>query len=250
MPAIPNHDVPKLVSHLENKLLFAPRWQISRDATACLLGLNGLRIHEATSLKTHDLKHNSIRIRTLKGGKNRTLPLSEILKKSLAESIDRAKFMDTDFIFHTRSGKPLDDRNLRRRWTKWCAELFGKHFRFHDLRHTCALWTWEQSKHDIFIVADVLGHRKTRNTAIYLRDQEKLANMLPAAASNTGAQHTGNTLPPVELNPDQISHHTPNVPENPPNRRRRRRKRRRRTRRKSNHRPGAPKSPQQIQPGK
>lgn len=191
MPAIPLEQVPQLATFLRDLLTRRPRWQVERDAASCLLGLNGLRIHEVTGIKVNDLRPQTraIRVHTLKGGRNRTIPIDPDLWASLQRLAHHAANTEhgktSDWLFHTRTGRRLDDRNLRRRWHQFARQALGRRWRFHDLRHTAALWLYEETGHELFTVQRVLGHTRLENTALYIRTQRELAGIMPAGTKAT-----------------------------------------------------------------
>lgn len=151
---------------------------VRRDAAACLLGLHGLRITEICRLRVRDLRRKdaTIWVRTLKGGPAARTPLAPHAAKIL-QPYARGR-RSSERLLATPTGKPLQDRNLRRRWSAWSLQLLGRRFRFHDLRWTTAQWI-HQATNDLFAVQATLRHRKLENTAHYLRDPERIRNSLP-----------------------------------------------------------------------
>ena len=176
MPAIPLEQVPELVEFLHRKIRTN-----RREAVACLLGLNGLRISEVVNLKRKDFRPCRAKVDTLKGGKKREIPCSKDLCEALTKLKRSATKRKTSYLFHTKSGRQLSVRNLRRTWAEWSLKALGKSWRFHDLRHTCARYVYRESENQIFAVAHVLGHRKIENTVIYLYNEDELKFLLPTS---------------------------------------------------------------------
>jgi integrase len=77
-----------------------------------------------------------------------------------------SKWQQTDFVFTTTVGTPLDGPTVTHRFQK-ALKLAGlQHMRFHDLRHTCATLLLAQGVHPR-IVMEILGHSQisvTMNT--------------------------------------------------------------------------------------
>lgn len=150
-----------------------------RDAAACLLGLRGLRIQEVCNLK---IKHvdrcgTKIWINTLKGGNPRKIPIDKHLQRCLKRLIQDAAELQTEFVFHTSSGKQLAQSALRRRWSYWSQEFLCRSIRFHDLRHTFACEFYRRSK-NLFLTSWALGHRSLQTTMKYLNLIEELSSFL------------------------------------------------------------------------
>jgi integrase len=62
-----------------------------------------------------------------------------------------------DLVFCSNVGGPLDDSNARRVLRKLIAKAGLRHFRFHDLRHTCASFLLAQNAHPR-VIMEILGH--------------------------------------------------------------------------------------------
>ena len=96
----------------------------------------GCRPQEARALLWSDLdfendtvtvRHafsGNVHRRITKGKKERVLPLSATLKQAL---LKHHKVLRSEFVFHTRYGKPLGENRLRKIWDKACtdAEITG-----------------------------------------------------------------------------------------------------------------------------
>lgn len=141
-----------------------------RDALAVLLGLSGLRISEVCNLNRNDLRTSDdgdewLRVRTLKGGRKRLVPVEQRLADQLRNLRHRKP---SGPMLEVESGGRINARNLRRSWHRIREAAGIDPARFHDLRHTCAIAAWEASGHNLFVVSTILGHAKIENTRIYL----------------------------------------------------------------------------------
>lgn len=232
MPTIPTKQVAELLAVLRDHGR-SLRWTTRRDAGACLLGLKGLRITEVCTLTRSDLnpKGRAINVRTIKGGRPRSVPLDEetwfLCQRLAADAAERK----SRYVFCTARGKPLDARNLRRIWREWSITILGTPYRFHDLRHTCARWVYEQTARDIFSVQRILGHSKIETTGWYLKPARGLRSKLPGGKNATRAaakptkddqkssdnpSHTGRTPPLATRGNRKRTHDHRNRPSSDP----------------------------------
>lgn len=139
-----------------------------RDFLMVWLGLHGLRISEVCNLLVGDFdrKKETLYVRTLKGGPPRAIPIdrrtAEHLKKwTLARPAD-------DYLFRTRSGRRVDPRNLRRRFTRFARKESGANYRFHDLRHTACAQVFQKTNGNLIAAGFALRHANINNTVHYL----------------------------------------------------------------------------------
>ncbi|MER5423071.1 site-specific integrase [Streptosporangium roseum] len=128
-----------------------------------LLLLYGLRRGEALGLRWVDVDfdegHLNVRRQLVRVGKelhhgpvktragNRSLPLLGVVREVLVIQRDGQKILkeeagknwaDTGLVFTTRSGKPIEPRNLARSFARLVAAHGLRSIRVHDLRHTAA----------------------------------------------------------------------------------------------------------------
>jgi len=155
-----------------------------RDAVACALGLSGLRSGEVSQLVYGDLSVplQRLRVRTLKGGPERTLRLDASLVRELLSWRDRgqqrlafARPVRDDLILPNCRGKPV----RREQFLAMAVELFdallgpGHGLNFHTLRHTFAMRTYAETR-DLFLTKQMLGHASVSTTEIYARSLAEL----------------------------------------------------------------------------
>lgn len=125
-----------------------------RDSFLILLALNtGMRAQELLNLQAQDfdLGKGRVRVRTLKGGLERTLPVPRgVVPKGF-------EFPKLGLIF------PISYQRLYQLW-----KMYGpRGSKFHSLRHTFAVRLLQKSK-DIHLVRSALGHRSLSSTMVYL----------------------------------------------------------------------------------
>lgn len=159
------------------RLLAAPHgvaWRVERD-TALLevLYASGARVSETVTLKT-DAVDPSLRVVRLtgKGSKTRIVPLGARAREALSKWIANGRRIvgagtRTDFVFLTKSGKPLH-RNDAWRVVKQCALAAGLpgDLSPHTLRHSFATHLVEGGA-DLRSVQEMLGHASIKTTEVY-----------------------------------------------------------------------------------
>jgi integrase len=113
----------------------------------------------------------------------RSVPLPAVCVAVLADHWRRqrewarragADWRATGLVFTTRTGGPIDPRNLVRSFVALCDRAGIRRVRFHDLRHSCATLLFTQGV-EIGTVKEILGHSSTSITAnIYVEVIKKL----------------------------------------------------------------------------
>jgi integrase/recombinase XerD len=159
------------------RLLAAPSgesWRVERD-TALLevLYASGARVSETVGLKT-DAVDPSLRVVRLtgKGSKTRIVPLGARAREALSKWVANGRRFvgagsKTDFVFLTKSGRPLH-RNDAWRVVKQCALAAGlsSDLSPHTLRHSFATHLVEGGA-DLRSVQEMLGHASIKTTEVY-----------------------------------------------------------------------------------
>lgn len=138
---------------------------------ACVLLDTGLRIDEALSLRRFDVDFDNLLLRVRgKGAKERLVPMSVEMRKLLWRWL---RNRPTDgFVFGSRGGSKLGQRNLLRDFKQWGSRLCitGVRFSFHTLRHTFAV-NYIRNGGDVFRLQRVLGHSSLEMTRRYVNLQ-------------------------------------------------------------------------------
>jgi integrase len=172
----------------------------------------GLRKGEVLALRWHDIdaEHHTITIGgTLKrrpgGGwyidtpksanSTRTLPLIDSVSEALTErrrvqATERlaagSAWHDHGFVFTTRRGLPLDERNALRWWHQLTERAGIGRRRFHATRHTAATLLHDQGV-PLEVISTLLGHASLAITAdVYTR--------IGVAAQRHAAEQLGHAL--------------------------------------------------------
>jgi len=183
-----------------------------------LVAMTGLRRGEALALTWADVDHDSSTLRVRRSlsrvdgelvstspktaKSRRALPMSpqvsELLQAHRQQQDDERQragslWQDTDLVFTTELGKPMDPRNVLRTVAR-SAERVGIEHRVgvHSLRHSAATAMLEAGV-NLKAVSDLLGHtdiRMTANTYGHVSDATSRAAMdaLGTAMGDAGTQ--------------------------------------------------------------
>ncbi len=156
-----------------------------RDALACALGLSGLRSGEVSQIQIGDLSValRRLRVRTLKGGPERTLELDSSLVEELMawrhgrqRVLSFAQARPEDLLLPNCRGKLVRRDQFNAMAGKLFDGLYGgvQHgLTFHSLRHTFGMRAYAETK-DLFLVQRMLGHSSVQTTEIYARSLQQL----------------------------------------------------------------------------
>jgi integrase len=111
-------------------------------------------------------------------GSARVIPIPKQLlgviraHRSLQES-DRLdagkKWKEQGYVFATRTGTPIEPRNVNRHFDRLCESTGVRRIRFHDLRHSCASLLYSQGV-PLDQVQDILGHESPTTTKMIYVD--------------------------------------------------------------------------------
>lgn len=141
---------------------------MERDLAIFVLGIRtGLRVASIMEINISDINFddNSI-IVTEKGDRTREVYFGEDTKQILLSWIrKRGKIKTTDALFVSNRGERISYIVPSTILKKYCYG-FNKKITPHKLRSTCASGLYEETG-DIYLVADVLGHRNIDNTRRY-----------------------------------------------------------------------------------
>lgn len=149
-----------------------------------LLAATGMRIAEALALQLDDVTADGLIVRETKFHKSRLLPLHLTVQRALDRYlIIRRTLACTDrALFPSSAGKPLSYSTVRHVFlhlldrTGMKGAQLGRDPRIHDLRHTFAIRSLEQCRHEreavahhIVALSTYLGHAHVTDTYWYLQ---------------------------------------------------------------------------------
>jgi integrase/recombinase XerD len=157
---------------LRRLLAFKPKSvaQWRAYALACTLTDTGVRIDEALGLRRGDVDFDNLLLKVRgKGRKERLVPFSFELRRVLfrwEQLTDRQRW-HSDWLFPTREGTRLGQRNALRAHYLLLKRLGIPKSGFHRLRHTFAT-SYLQNGGDVVRLSRVLGHAQLTTTMRYL----------------------------------------------------------------------------------
>lgn len=140
-----------------------------------LVYATGVRLREACALETRDVQKDRgvLHIRCGKGGKERFVPLSNLLYEAL-----RAYYAEVrpapPWLFSGRSGKALHpDVAIKAMAIARRVARVDKHASTHTLRHAFATHLLERGT-DLRVIQTLLGHSSIQTTTLYTHVSTKL----------------------------------------------------------------------------
>ena len=130
----------------------------------------GLRLEEVRKLKRKDIDFDNFLIKVFrgKGDKQRIVPFGIELRKSLFKWV--VNLQATDFLFGTKSGRLVSQRNALRDLHTVGEKLKIMDIGFHKMRHTFATNYYKRSR-DLVALQRILGHATITTTMIYMHMQ-------------------------------------------------------------------------------
>lgn len=153
----------------------------------------GLRIEEATALTVDDLTlargEEEIRVARGKGNKERIVPMSPKLKRSLKRYLKvRDRLLELEEVekgqdaaplprlFLNEKGRRVTENTLRRRLYKWVRQssIKKQDLKPHDLRRTFGTWFLQDNPGHVRELAELMGHSDLSQVMKYaLSDAER-----------------------------------------------------------------------------
>ena len=148
------------------------KW-VNRDYAIIMIGLSlGLRVTSLIEINVEDINFDEREIKIVeKGNKIRTISFSENIEKTIKAWLDdRYKIVNMEnensgALFISNRKTRMTDRAVRHLIEKYTKNI-DKHITPHKLRSTCATNVYNKTG-DIYLTADVLGHRNISNTRRY-----------------------------------------------------------------------------------
>ena len=150
----------------------------------------GLRIEETTALVLDDLSfvrgEEEVRVARGKGNKERVVPMSPKLKKSLKRYLKLREGLvpavevgaaSAPHLFLNEKGARVTENTLRRRLYKWVRQSPIKEadVKPHDLRRTFGTWYLQDNPGGVRELAELMGHSDLSQVMKYALSDEKRA---------------------------------------------------------------------------
>jgi integrase/recombinase XerD len=147
----------------------------------------GLRIEETTALKVEDLtfsrSEEEVRVAKGKGDKERVVPMSPKLKKSLRRYLKLREELvplgdaPPPYLFLSEKGERLTENTLRRRLYSWVRKsgIKKQDVKPHDLRRTFGTWFLQANPGHVRELAELMGHSDLSQVMKYALSDEQRA---------------------------------------------------------------------------
>ena len=150
----------------------------TRDLALLTLMLGtGIRVSECVGLDVDDVDFENARIRVIrKGGSESFVYFGDEVESALLEYIEERKQIKTlsdkePALFISSQGRRLGVRSVEKLVKKYASTVTSvKHITPHKLRSTYGTNLYQETR-DIYLVADVLGHKDVNTTRRHYADQ-------------------------------------------------------------------------------
>lgn len=159
------------------QLRFHKKLKIRDLALLTLMLGTGIRVSECVGLDVSDVDFDNARIRVIrKGGAESFVYFGDEVEVALQEYLVERKHIKTlienePALFISSQGKRLGVRSVEKLVKKYASTVTSvKHITPHKLRSTYGTNLYQES-HDIYLVADVLGHKDVNTTRRHYADQ-------------------------------------------------------------------------------
>jgi integrase/recombinase XerD len=154
-----------------NRLIgYSPTKRIERRIHAMTLLIldTGMRIDEVLNLRKQDVDFDNllIKVQKGKGDKQRIVPCSLALRRSLYRYVKAYSHAQSEFVFSTTHGTRQTYRNAVRSLKLIGMKIGAPHIRFHLLRHTFAT-EYIRTGGSVAMLRKILGHSSINTTMIY-----------------------------------------------------------------------------------
>lgn len=153
---------PRILSKLEYRALRdVAKEDLRTYAIVEILLQTGVRIGELAEIKLSDIKDDKLIV-----GK-REIPLNKAVKKAIEDYIKVRYQTKSDYLFVTKTGKPLLVRNIRSIITRCFREVGIEEAKVQDLRNTFIAYQL-MSGASISYISRIVGHKRLSSTEKYL----------------------------------------------------------------------------------
>lgn len=160
--------LPKFLTPLEYRALRDVVKQDTRiSAMIELILQSGLRISEVANIKTKDVTDTNLKIEGYATQPERVVPLNKPAKDALDRYlVDRPK-VASDYVFISKTGKPLAVRNIRASVDRFIQKAELPKYSVNDLRTTFIIENIKNGV-DLILISQVSGHKRLSTTERYL----------------------------------------------------------------------------------
>lgn len=165
---------PRIFSKLEYRAIRdVAKEDLRTYAMVEILLQTGVRIGELTNIRLGDIKDQELHVRQYGKNPTRNVPLNKAVKKAVSDYMKvrngnaNSEQTDEDFLFITRTGKPLLIRNIRQIITRCFREVGIEDATVNDFRNTFIAHQLING-YSIDYIAKLVGHRRLSSTERFL----------------------------------------------------------------------------------
>ena len=160
--------LPKFLTPIEYRALRDVVKSDSRiSAMIELILQSGLRISEVANIKMANLTDSQIKVEGYATQPERITPLNKPAKDALDKYLaDRPK-IESEYIFISKTGKPLAVRNIRASVDRFIQKAELPKYSVNDLRTTFIVENIKNGV-DLILISQVTGHKRLSTTERYL----------------------------------------------------------------------------------
>ena len=127
----------------------------------------GIKISELANIRISDINHDSLKIGGLEKKPGKVVDFNKAAKRAVKQYLKERKSNNNDFLFVTRTGKPLLVRNIRQIIARCFREVGIENATVNDLRNTFIAY---QLKNGVSVeyVAKTVGYKRLSSTERFL----------------------------------------------------------------------------------
>lgn len=168
---------PRILSKIEySALRDSVKNDIRTSAILEVLLQCGLRISELASIKLANLKiaknidkeQGTLIISSENEGVKREVPLNKIVQEAIVKYLEIRPKNTKEYLFVTKTGKPLLVRNIRSTLHKCFKNLSLSDVKVNDLRHTFIAHHLKMGT-PVYVISKIAGHKRVSTTEKYLQ---------------------------------------------------------------------------------
>lgn len=160
--------MPKFLTPLEYRALRdVVKTDVRISAMIELILQSGLRISEVANIKMKDLTDSTLKIEGYATQPERTIPLNKPAKDSLDKYLLERPKIESEYIFISKTGKPLAVRNIRASVDRFIQKAELPKYSVNDLRTTFIIENIKNGV-DLILISQVTGHKRLSTTERYL----------------------------------------------------------------------------------
>ena len=159
---------PRILSKMEYRALRdACRADIRTYAIVEIFLQTGVRIGELSNIKTDNIKERELVIDAQEGHPQRSVPLNKAAKDALEKWLAIRPKSANNFLFVTKTGKPLLVRNIRTTIDRYFKIAGIENAKVNDLRHTFIAHHLASGT-PLTVISKLVGHKRLSTTEKYL----------------------------------------------------------------------------------